>query len=79
MPLKNRKRARRKKMNEAFVMLEVVCIRKLKLQEAAPALNRLSRLKNSRYIIENFSNCYDFAHFLPLFFVFRYLLPDIFV
>lgn len=81
MPLENRRRARRKEMNEALVMLEVVGIRKLKFQEAAPALNRLSHLKNSRCITENFSNCYDFAHFLPqiFFFVFPYLLPDIFV
>lgn len=55
-------------------MLEVLGIRKLGFQEAAPAMNRLSHLKNSRCVMENFSNCYDFADFLPLFFaVFPYL------
>lgn len=59
-------------------MLKVLGIRKLGFQEAVSAMNRLSHLKNSRCVIENFSNCYDFANFLPLFLLFfLILLPDL--
>lgn len=57
-------------------MLKVLGIRKLGFQEAAPAVNRLSHLKNSRCVMENSSNCYDFAEFLTIIFV--VLMPDLF-
>lgn len=60
-------------------MLKGLGIRKLGFQEAAPAMNRLSHLKNGRCVMESFSNCYDFAYFLPLFLLsFLILMPDLF-
>lgn len=60
-------------------MLKMLGISKLGFQEAALAMNRLCHLKNSRCVMENVSNCYDFANFLPLSLLsFLIFLPDFF-
>lgn len=69
---KTHTKARRKEMSKVLVMPEVVS------QEEALAMNRLSHLNNSRCVTEN-SQCYDFAHLLPLILLsFLVLLLDVF-